>query len=152
MTKSRSDLTHSFTVRRLRDADTDDALSLYGELTVGPTEFAPEAFHAVLRHEGTQVFGAEIAGKIVAMVTIHILPNVTWGGRPYALVENVITSEDHRGKSIAKQVLHEAIEAAWHASCYKIMLLTGHGRGAKGFYQSVGFSDDAKFGMILKRP
>ncbi|NNJ66834.1 MAG: hypothetical protein HKP54_02225, partial [Boseongicola sp.] len=55
MMKSRSDLTGDITVRRLKDADTDDALSLYRELTKGPKEVEPQAFAVVLQHDGTFV-------------------------------------------------------------------------------------------------
>lgn len=151
MTKSRFDPTRSITVRRLDDADTADALSLYTELTAGPPEFEPEAFAVVLKHGGTFVYGAELGGRIIAMATLHILPNVTWGGRPYALVENVVTAKAHRGKGIARQVMQAAIDAAWAAECYKIMLLTSRARGAKGFYEAVGFSDDNKYGMTIRR-
>ncbi|MBT8414752.1 MAG: GNAT family N-acetyltransferase [Boseongicola sp.] len=149
--KSRSDQPDETTVRHLDLADTDDALALYAELTAGPTKFDPHAFAVVLQHDGTFVFGAERDGQIIAMVTLHILPNVTWGGRPYALVENVITSAAHRGKGVARQVMQTAIGAAWSAGCYKIMLLTSQARGAKGFYEAVGFSDDNKYGMTLRR-
>lgn len=151
MTKSRSDLTGKVPVRRLGDADTSDALSLYRELTKGPKDVPPDAFAAVLKHSGTFVYGAEFENRIVSMVTLHILPNVTWGGRPYALIENVVTSEAHRGKGIARQVMQAAIDAAWTADCYKIMLLTSQARGARGFYEAVGFNDQNKYGMIIRR-
>ena len=151
MMRYRSDLTEEITVRRLNVADTEDALSLYTELTAGPTDFDPNAFAVVLQHDGTFVFGAERAGQIIAMVTLHVLPNVTWGGRPYALIENVVTAKANRELGIGRCVIQTAIDAAWAANCYKIMLLTGQARGAKGFYEAVGFSDDNKYGMILRR-
>lgn len=151
MTRSRSDLTSDIVVRRLTEADIHEALSLYRELTAGPKNVAAKDFAVVLEHDGTFVFGAEMDGCVVAMMTLHILPNVTWGGRPYGLVENVVTSEIHRGKGIAKRVMEVLIDFAWDANCYKIMLLTSQARGAKGFYTSVGFSDDNKYGMIIRR-
>ena len=151
MTKSHSDLKAPITVRPLTDADTTEAMALYRELTAGPKDLSDKHFAVVLQHDGTFVFGAEFEGHLVAMVTIHILPNVTWGGRPYALVENVVTAKNHRNKGIARSVMNAAIDAAWSADCYKIMLLTSQARGAKGFYEAVGFSSENKYGMVIRR-
>lgn len=85
MTRSRSEPAMSIPVRRLNDADTEDALSLYAELTAGPTVFVPEDFGTVLGQGSAEVFGAQMADRIVAMFTLHVLANVTWGGSPYAL-------------------------------------------------------------------
>ncbi|NNL18726.1 MAG: GNAT family N-acetyltransferase [Boseongicola sp.] len=150
MTKSRSEITGNITVRLLNGADTEDALSLYRALTKGPKDVDPQSFAVVLNHDGTFVFGAELDGQIVSMVTLHILPNVTWGGRPYALIENVVTAQAHRGQGCARRVMQTVIEKAWAANCYKIMLLTSQARGAKGFYEAVGFNDDNKYGMIIR--
>ena len=97
------------------------------------------------------MYGKVVDGCVVAMATLHILPNVTWGGRPYALVENVVTAAKHRGNGFGRETLEAARDAAWAQDCYKIMLLTGQGRNATGFYESVGFSRDNKFGMIIRR-
>ena len=139
-------------VRPLGGEDTEAALRLYRVLTRGPQDVSAEAFHAVLAHPGTTIFGAEGAGTILAMVTLHILPNVTWHARPYALIENVITDPDHRKRGIGRIVMQAAVNAAWQADAYKVMLMTGQQRGAKGFYEAVGFSDEDKFAMVMRRP
>ncbi len=108
----------------------------------------------LLDHPGTTVVVAENSGRVVSIVTLHVLPNMTYRGRPYALIENVITAGDHRGQGIGRQVMERAIEIAWKADAYKIMLLTGKGRkdsGAKSFYESLGFSDEDKIGMTLRK-
>jgi hypothetical protein len=43
------------------------------------------------------------------------------------------------------------MQSAWAAGAYKIMLLTGKSLGAKGFYEKLGFSDDRKHGMMIRR-
>ena len=147
----RSHSESEFSIRRLTEADVNDALELYKELTAGPKTARAVDFLDVLAHPGTQVFGATDSARVVAMATLHVLPNVTGGGRPYALVENVITSSPYRLQGIGRRVLDTVIEAAWHADCYKIMLLTGQARGAQGFYEAAGFSSDDKIGMIIRR-
>lgn len=105
----------------------------------------------VLDHPGTTVFVAEAQDQLVSMATLHVLPNMTFGGRPYALVENVVTLRAHHGLGVGRQVMEHLAQAAWDAGAYKIMLLTGKDLGARGFYEKLGYTADEKFGMTLRR-
>ncbi|GGX64854.1 hypothetical protein GCM10007385_37470 [Tateyamaria omphalii] len=109
------------------------------------------AFAALVDHPGTSVWGAFLSDHLVAMATLHVLPNMTQGGRPYALIENVVTHETHRGTGQGRQVMEAAIAAAWAVDCYKIMLLTGRTAEARGFYEKLGFGADEKWGMTIRR-
>lgn len=144
-------MTDSHVSRALARDDTAAALRLYDMLTLGPKPCGADAFQSVLSHPGTTVFGCFAQADLVAMATLHLLPNVTMGGRPYALLENVVTHEDHRNQGYGRAVLETAIEHAWTADAYKIMLLTGQKRGARGFYEAVGFSSEDKFAMVMRR-
>lgn len=137
-------------VRPLGGEDTEASLRLYMSLTKGPKDLSAQAFHEVLAHPGTTVFGAEGAGSILGMVTLHILPNVTWGARPYALIENVVTHPEYRHRGIGRAVMQTAVDHARASNVYKIMLMTGQARGAKGFYEACGFSSEDKFAMVLR--
>lgn len=139
-------------LRRLTHADEADARALYADL-VGPDGVAedPGAFVRLLSHPGTVLLGCELEGAVRAMLTLHILPNMTQGGRPYALIENVVTANAWRGQGLGRAVMAFAVEQAWAADAYKIMLLTGQDAGARGFYERVGFTADEKFGMTLRR-
>lgn len=139
-------------IRPLSDVDAAAALALYNELTFGPKSRDTAAFHAVLHHPGTTVFGAFAGTTLVAMLTLHVLPNVTWGARPYGLVENVITTATRRKQGIGKQLMHHAIAQAWNANAFKVMLMTGKKRAATGFYEAVGFSAEDKTAMVIRRP
>jgi len=46
--------------------------------------------------------------------------------------------------------LQAAIDAAWNANSYELMLVTGQGRGATGFFEALGFSSKDKFAMVLR--
>jgi GNAT superfamily N-acetyltransferase len=127
-------------------------LALYNELTVGPEARDSRSFHSVLKHPGTTVYGADRGGAVVAMVTLHLLPNVTWGGRPYGLIENVVTARIYRGQGVGKAVLSHAVAEAFKARAYKVILMTGRARDAKGFYESVGFSSEDKYAMVMRAP
>ncbi|MBY5933852.1 GNAT family N-acetyltransferase [Tateyamaria omphalii] len=139
------------TVRALTAGDTKQALDLYRDLVGDAPLGTDDAFAAVVTHTGTTVLGVFSDTTLVAMATLHILPNVTQGGRPYALVENVVTQRDHRGTGQGRRVMQAVIDAAWAADCYKIMLLTGRTADARGFYEKLGFGADEKWGMTIRR-
>lgn len=139
-------------VRPLTPDDFAAALRLYRILTRDPVPVSadPAAFDAVLRHPGTTVFGMECAGQIVSMLTLHLLPNMTSGGRPYGLVENVVTDPDHRGTGMGRAVMTACVDHACTQDAYKLMLMTGTARDALGFYEKVGFSGHEKHGLVLR--
>ncbi|WP_299688964.1 GNAT family N-acetyltransferase [uncultured Tateyamaria sp.] len=138
-------------IRAFFAADTDAAIRLYRHLVGDQPLAAPETFAAVIAHPGTTVLGDWDGAFARAMATLHILPNMTQGGRPYALIENVVTDADHRGAGHGRRVMEAAVQAAWGTDCYKIMLLTGQTAEARGFYEALGFSADEKWGMTLRR-
>ena len=140
------------TPRALAPSDAAQALILYNELTVGPPQNDAAAFEAVLAHPGTTVYGAFVGQDLAAMVTLHLLPNVLWNARPYALIENVVTRHEFQRRGLGRRVMEHAVADAWAADAYKVMLMTGQKRGAKGFYEAVGFSSEDKFAMVMRRP
>ncbi|MFK7835581.1 MAG: GNAT family N-acetyltransferase [Sulfitobacter sp.] len=144
-------MTQAHDLRVLTTADADQALVLYNELTVGPPQNDPRAFDAVIAHPGTQVFGVFAEDTLAAMVTLHLLPNVVWDARPYGLIENVVTRATCQRRGFGRRVMTYAVEQAWKADAYKVMLMTGQKRGALGFYESVGFSSQDKFAMVMRR-
>ncbi|WP_085899469.1 GNAT family N-acetyltransferase [Kiloniella majae] len=157
-------------IRLARETDYAFAVELYAEFGGAVPGISGEEglaqWRTLLAHPGTSVVVAvdqeseakavarQICAPVCAIVTLHVLPNMTYLGRPYALIENVITSQEYRGQGLGRQVMERAIDMAWEANAYKIMLLTGKGRkdgGAKGFYESLGFSDEDKYGMTLRK-
>lgn len=137
--------------RRATDRDADAIMVLYRDL-VGDAPVADVSqILTVLAHPGTSIWVAESHGELVAMATLHVLPNVTQGGRPYALIENVVTRANRRGAGIGRLLMETVIDTAWAENVYKIMLLTGRTASAKGFYTKLGFSDQEKWAMTLRR-
>ncbi len=139
-------------LRPLTVDDEGDARALYADL-VGSDGVADgnDSFARLLSHPGTELLGAELDGTLRAMLTLHVLPNMTQRGRPYALIENVVTASGFRGQGLGRAVMQFAVERAWAADAYKIMLLTGQDTGARPFYESIGFTAEEKFGMTLRR-
>ena len=94
--------------------------------------------------------GVEVDGDIVATCTINICANLSWSGRSYAMIENVIVEKTYRHQGIGKALLQAAKQYAQDKNCYKVALLTGTTeQAAVAFYQSVGF-EASKIGFQIR--
>ena len=91
----------------------------------------------------------EVEGRIVSSCICVIIPNLTRGVRPYALIENVVTREEDRGKGYASACLEYAKQIAKEGNCYKIMLLTGSKNAStQDFYKGAGYNSKNKTAYI----
>ena len=91
----------------------------------------------------------ETGGKIVSSVTLIVNENLTHNLRPYAVIENVVTHADFRGKRFASALMDHASGIAAENGCYKIMLLTGSKKDETlCFYENCGFNKDDKTGFV----
>jgi GNAT superfamily N-acetyltransferase len=73
----------------------------------------------------------------------------THGQRPYAIIENVITDENHRKCGLATACLDYAKKIAEQHNCYKIMLMTGSKDDSTlRFYQKAGYNAEDKTAFI----
>ncbi|WP_235885126.1 GNAT family N-acetyltransferase [Bradyrhizobium frederickii] len=67
------------------------------------------------------------------------------GGRPYGVIENVVTHVDYRRLGLGRRVLAHALDVARQADCYKVHLATGSKREATlRFYEGAGFHRGAR--------
>lgn len=142
-------------VRPAGDADLPALLRLY--LQFKPDAVTPDAatvasaWAAMQARDGLTVYVAEDEGVVAASCTLVLVPNLTSGARPYALIENVVTDAAHRRRGLGHAVLQTAIAAAWAAGCYKVMLLTGSKlESTLRFYRDAGFSQN-KTGFQIRR-
>ncbi len=145
-------------IREIQKSELEDLLDLYSHLHVSdaprPTaEKIEDTWREICRSDYLFCFGAFLeGGRLVSSCTITIIPNLTRGCRPYAVIENVVTHMDHRRKGYAKRLLRHALEKAWQRDCYKAMLLTGRkDEKVFRFYESVGFDRHAKQAFVLSR-
>lgn len=146
----------TITVRAAEQPDLDALLRLYQQLN--PADPMPDREDAVATLESlsgnpmTRVLLAVDGDQLVGSCTLVIVPNLTRNLASYAVIENVVTDENSRRRGVGKIVMSHAIDAAWKAGCYKVMLMTGTRRdGTIAFYESLGFRADSKTGMEIRR-
>jgi len=126
-------------------ADLPAMLDLMRQLHLDdPALSQPEPiWRAMLAMSGMTVLVADIDGRAVATCTLNIIPHLARGGRPYGLIENVVTDAGHRQQGLGRAVLDAACTLAWEADCYKVMLMTGSKLEATlQFYRQSGFTAD----------
>ena len=87
------------------------------------------------------VFGAYRGSKIVGTCTLNVCANLSWSGRPYGIVENIIVTKAERNKGIGKSLLLFARRMAESKNCYKVALMSNQKEPETvSFYRSAGFS------------
>jgi ribosomal protein S18 acetylase RimI-like enzyme len=87
--------------------------------------------------------------KPIGSCCLMIVPNLTRGGRSYALIENVVVHDEYRKRGVGRAVTEEAIRQAKESNCYKIMLLSGADNKHHAFYERLGFDRNRKVGFEM---
>jgi GNAT superfamily N-acetyltransferase len=111
---------------------------------VRPGENDPEraaAHWPSLRKAGAHVLIAEAAdGQALGTLTLFILPLLAHRTAPAALVEDVAVHPSAQGRGIGRRLVHEAMDRAQAAGCYKLALSSNEKReAAHAFYDNLGF-------------
>lgn len=140
-------------IRSITDKDFDELMKLYMQLHDNPmpeeTEEIMSLWRRILDDKSHHIIVADIDGKIVSSCVCVIIPNLTHGQRPYALIENVITDENYRKQGLATACLNYAREIAVSENCYKMMLLTGSKKESTlSFYERAGYNRNDKTAFI----
>lgn len=108
-----------------------------------PTDEGLRRIFDEIESSGGCVLGAFDETQLVGTSTINMCSNLSWSGRPYAIVENVIVDSKYRGLGIGKKLLRKAQEIAKDRGCYKIAVMTGSSREEiLKFYKAAGFVGD----------
>jgi GNAT superfamily N-acetyltransferase len=109
------------------------------------------AWSEALANQRCRYFGGYAEDELVCSCTIMVIPNLTRGCRPYAVIENVVTHAAHRKRGWGKAILEHALEFAWSQGCYKVMLMTGRKDDATfRFYEAAGFDRHGKQAFVAK--
>jgi GNAT superfamily N-acetyltransferase len=143
-------------VRSASREDLPEVLALYRQLH--PQEqvdaaTAERVWSTLIGSDFMTVIVVQIADCLVSSCTLAIVPNLTRGGRSYAVIENVITHAEYRRRGFGRRALTHAIELAWKADCYKVLLATGSKQESTlRFYEGVGFQRGGKTYFEVRRP
>lgn len=143
-------------IRPAEIGDLAGVLALYRQLN--PTDpvldsvDAERAWSALLSSGVITILVADMAGMLVSSCALAIIPNLSRGARPYGVIENVVTDSNHRRMGHGRAVLHAALNRAWDAGCYKVLLATGSKKEATlSFYEGAGFQRGGKTYFEIRR-
>lgn len=136
-------------IREAEEKDLEGLLNLYihlHEVSVPDMdERVKKVWHKILADEDYHLIVAEEDGKIASSCTCIVVPNMTRNVSPYALVENVVTDPDFRGRGLATKCLEYASKIAEGQDCYKMMLITGSSNPkTHELYKKAGYSSEGK--------
>jgi len=141
------------TIREVNQNDLQSILKLYTHLhdnsmpEISQNLF--EIWRSILHDKNHHIVVAIEDKDVVSSCVLIIVPNLTHGQRPYAIIENVITDENHRKCGLATACLDYAKKIAEQHNCYKIMLMTGSKDDSTlRFYQKAGYNAEDKTAFI----
>lgn len=120
------DLIYEFEVPEVKKLRENDVRSVYSKIIAS----------------GGAVFGAYRESKLIGTCTLNVCANLSWSGRPYGIVENIIVTKNERGNGVGKSLLLFARRMAESKNCYKVALMTKKDPETVSFYKSIGFSND----------
>ena len=140
-------------IREVEHSDLPGLLELYTYLHETGVPQVDEHVKAlwcrILDDPNHHILVAVADGRPVSSCVLVVVPNLTRGQRPYALIENVVTHPEHRCRGIATEVLNHARQIAAAEHCYKIMLLTGSKDDVTlRFYERAGYNSGDKTAFI----
>jgi GNAT superfamily N-acetyltransferase len=144
-------------IRDLGRADLGSLLSLYNHLheqdDAPPDRRRIEAIWEGIVRDPAQIYlGGFVDESLVSACNAAIVPNLTRGARPYAVIENVVTHASYRRQGIGAGVLRALVECCWAHGCYKVMLMSAVRRAQiHGFYEALGFDKNSKQAFVITR-
>jgi GNAT superfamily N-acetyltransferase len=136
-------------------ADLAEVLVLLRHLS--PNDLPPDpataeaAWVALLGSKLTTVFVADGENGLASTCMLAIIPNLTRGAKSFGVIENVVTHPGQRRTGLARAILAAALEAAWKAGCYKVMLASGRDEDTLRFYERCGFKRGSKTHFEARR-
>lgn len=113
------------------------------------SDIARENFDHIIASPYLNLFVTEFHGQLVSSCYLNVIHNLTRGGAPYGVIENVVTHPEFRRQGLGQEIMRYALTAAWEMGCYKVMLMTGREENIP-FYEGVGFDSSAKWGLLAK--
>lgn len=141
-------------VRPILVSDLELAMNLIREFELSEVEKLSNndirRIYSKITGNGGAVLGAFRGKEMVGTCTVNVCANLSWSGRPYSIIENIIVTEGSRNQGLGKYLLLFSKHFAASKNCYKVALMTREKNvAATTFYTSAGFSDD-KIGYQMR--
>ncbi len=142
----------SYRLRLARPTDLAQLLALLPALTSRPQSpgaavpslaVAEQIFDQMQRQGNVFVAVAarDEGDGLLGSCTLVVVPNLTYGGRPWAALENVVVAPACRGAGIGTRLVAFACDLARRHGCYKVQLVSGPHEEQRRFYRRLGFDD-----------
>ena len=138
------------TIRAAKSTDQHALKELYAQLNPADPPWPSDAVAAaalakVLAHSGTTILVCDVGDVAVSTCMLVVCPNFSRAGRPFALIENVVTRREYRNRGYGRQIVEHAIKLARQQGCYRVTLMTGSRREETlRFYEAAGLQRNAK--------
>lgn len=132
-------------LREAAAADIDALLSLYALLEFKPApSLSPVAARRRLEryreYPNYRIYVAELGETIVGTFALIIVDGIAHSGKPFAIVEDVVVSQDCQGQGVGRLMMEFAMLRCKEFGCYKVALSSHLERErAHSFYESLGF-------------
>jgi ribosomal protein S18 acetylase RimI-like enzyme len=98
------------------------------------------AFEAIDRSPLNELIVAAVDDKVIGVLQITFIPNISYQGGWRALIEGVRVSAEFRGQGIGRKLFEYAIHRAKEKGCHLVQLTMDKQRtDALRFYESLGF-------------
>lgn len=100
-----------------------------------------DAFAAIEQDPNNELVVVDIVGRrVIGVLQLTFIPNLTYQGGWRALVEGVRVAADYRSAGVGRQMLSWAIERARNRGCHLVQLTSDKARpDAIRFYEELGF-------------
>lgn len=118
-----------------------------------PTAEGHRILQRIIDTPGTDVLVLEDEGRVVATACLVVVPNLSRGGRPWAVVENVAVDAAVHRRGFGRRLLGDVLQRAWDAGCYKVVLQTAAtGADVHAFYRACGLTSRTKTAFMAYAP
>jgi GNAT superfamily N-acetyltransferase len=98
------------------------------------------AFDELCARPGVQVLALEESGRVLGMAVFMLLPSLAAGGRPRALIDEVVVDRAFRARGHGERLVRHCISLARSCGVRKLQLTSNVRRAAAHrFYERLGF-------------
>ncbi len=137
-------------IRLAEERDVPRIVELYRELTITDSEVEHRrhpsladyqlVFAEIRADPRQQLFVAEVQGEVAGTIVLLIVPNLSHNGTPWAFLENLVVTENHRRRGLGRMLLEHAVGLARDSGCHMVELCSDVRRlEAHRLYASMGF-------------